>query len=156
MRAKDIMRGGVVCARADMTLEQLAAFLTGRQITGAPVLDERGALVGVVSQTDIVRDDGTRAAGAPSYYWNLGQETVTPVSPDTLRGKRRVKDIMTKTVISADEATPVRRLARTMLRKKIHRILITRAGALVGIVTSTDMLRGLLDLIDQYEPVSKR
>src|SRR5579863_1885184 len=55
VRAKDVMRSDVVTARADMDVWELARLLTAHGITGAPVVDGSNRLIGVVSQTDIVR-----------------------------------------------------------------------------------------------------
>jgi signal-transduction protein with cAMP-binding, CBS, and nucleotidyltransferase domain len=60
----------------------------------------------------------------------------------------RVSAVMTPWVISVEEDTPVPELARQILAKKIHRVIITRDGRLCGIVTSLDLLRALLMLFE--------
>ncbi|HVE12370.1 MAG TPA: CBS domain-containing protein, partial [Elusimicrobiota bacterium] len=62
----------------------------------------------------------------------------------------RVLDIMTPAVISFEETTSIRDLAKEMLKKRIHRVPITRRGQLCGIVTSIDLLRALLELIERH------
>ena len=124
--AADVMSSNVVSVRADMTLDELATFLTDHQISGAPVLDGHGRLVGVVSQTDIAEAEGLR--GRP-------EEEAEAV----------VGDIMTPTAYTVPHDTPVADLARTMVAGRVHRLLVTRDGHVVGIVTSLDLLRVLYE-----------
>lgn len=120
MLAKDIMRKRVVTVTPKMTLEETAKLLTKRGISGAPVVGPRGEVIGVISLTDLV--------------W-LENEPA-----------RRVEQAMTPWGVSFEEDTPVKELARQMLAKRIHRVIITRDGGLCGIVTSMDMLHALLKL----------
>ena len=120
MLAKDIMRKRVITVTPRMTLKETAKLLTKRGISGAPVVGPQGKVVGVISQTDLV--------------W---------VENDPMR---RVEQAMTPWGVSFEEETPVKDIARQMLAKRIHRVIITRKGELCGIVTSMDMLRALLKL----------
>lgn len=143
MKAKDIMRKKVVTVTGAMTLRELAKLLVEKRISGAPVVDGRGKLIGVVSQTDLVRHEreaGTERA-VPAYYkdhedWVLARGLQFE-DPDFTR----VEDIMTPAVLSADELTPVEELARTMLRRRVHRLIVTDKGRLRGIVSATDLLK---------------
>ena len=149
MLAKEIMRRKVITVDPQMTVREVAQLFVERKISGAPVVDGRGALLGVVSQTDLVRDENQRAqkSAVPSFY----QENDTPglrsrgfhvEEPDMTK----VEAVMTPAVLCADERAPVQQIARLMLRRHVHRLVITRAGKLAGIVTSMDMLKALLAL----------
>lgn len=155
MLAKDIMRKRVITVAPEMTLRELAKLFMDKQITGAPVVDERGKLLGVVSQTDIVRKDREKLpeADIPGYYQHPGDKALYQSGfqiedPDFTR----VSDVMTPAVLSAEEDVPVEQLAQVMLRKHIHRLVITRSGKLCGIVTTTDMLRALLVMLRRSRP----
>ncbi|MBI3549070.1 MAG: CBS domain-containing protein [Elusimicrobia bacterium] len=145
-KAKDIMRRHVVTVDPRMTVREVAALFIDREISGAPVIDGKGDLVGVVSQTDLVRRERESRAEVevPGYYRD--GETSVYISGYQVKDPdfTRVGDVMTPAVISADEETPVEELAKMMLKRHIHRIIITRSGNLSGIVTSTDMVRTLL------------
>ncbi len=147
MLAKDIMRRKVITVTPDKTISEVARLLIDRKITGAPVVDRKGNVVGVISQTDIVRRDRERSPGAsvPSYYREGEEWTFSNGYQIEDPDLTRVRDLMTPAVLSADEDAPVEELARCMLQKHIHRIVITRHGRLCGIVTSMDMLNALLD-----------
>jgi CBS domain-containing protein len=117
--AADMMNPDVIAVEPDMTVHELATFLTDRQISGAPVIDERGRLVGVVSETDIAEADLERVE-APL-----------------------VREIMTPTAYTIPHDTTVEDVARTMVTGMIHRLLVTRDGHVVGILTTLDVLKAV-------------
>ena len=158
MQAKDIMRKRVITVTQDMSVRELAKLFIEKGITGAPVVDGSGSLLGVVSQTDLARQESSASpeTEVPAYYHH-GERPFHPVgfqieNPDVTS----VKDIMTPAVLSAGEETPVEELAEAMLGRHIHRIVITRHGKLCGIVTSMDMLRALLAMSGKRGAATKR
>jgi CBS domain-containing protein len=124
-RLREVMNPSVLTFPDDKSVNELAAFLTTNEISGVAVVDARKHLVGVVSVTDIV-------------------EQRVESEPGTL-----VRDIMTPTVYTIPEDTPVSEVARTMIAGRIHRLFVTREGHVVGIVTTLDLLK----LLCQDEPV---
>ena len=144
MLAKQIMRKKLITIRPDATVAQVAKLFVERHITGAPVVDVGGKLLGVVSQTDLARRERASAQAereAHAFYRRAEDHEADMVVMPVVPHFNHVIDIMTPAVLSADEATPAIDLAKTMLRRRIHRILITRRGRLCGIVTSMDLLR---------------
>lgn len=145
MLAKDIMRKNVVTVTPNMTLREVAKIFSDRRISGAPVVEPGGGLVGVVSHADLIQQERDSSVRAPFYHQMETEETARSQGfhledPDYTR----VKQIMTPWVVSFEQDTPVPELARQMLAKHIHRVIITREGKLCGIVTSIDMLKALL------------
>ena len=116
LKARDVMIPEVLALRADMTVREAALFLTGHQIAGAPVLDEKGHLVGVVSLTDLAENE----------------DDVDDV---------QVREIMTPTVYTVPDDEPVPAIARAMIAGRIHRLFVTRDKHVVGVVTPMDLLR---------------
>ena len=116
LTAKDVMCSEVLALRADMTVREAAEFLTGHQFSGAPVLDDKGHLVGVASLTDLAENE----------------DEVDEVL---------VRDIMTPTVYTIPDDAPVPVIARTMIAGRIHRLFVTRDKRVIGIVTPLDLLR---------------
>ena len=145
--ARNAMKRNVVTVNPEITVQELARTLMEEGISGAPVVDSQGFLVGVVSQTDLVRHDREGLAGAEEdghpFYQEIDSSLPRGFHTESPDGTR-VRDIMTPLVISASETTPLRRLARMMLRKHVHRVIITRDGKVRGIITSMDLLRSFL------------
>jgi predicted transcriptional regulator len=143
--AGDIMIHPVLAVRESWTVRELASYFVEKSISGAPVLDAAGRLTGVVSLTDIV-DQVTRerdSATLPKRAWS------DKVAPEDLLGlqiedgDRVVADIMTPTFFTIPAETAIPKIARTMVAGRIHRLLVTRKGRVVGIVTTLDVLREL-------------
>ncbi|MDE2039343.1 MAG: CBS domain-containing protein [Elusimicrobia bacterium] len=151
MIAADIMRKEVVTVYENQTVEELERLLLDHRITGVPVVDERKRLVGVISQTDLVRRDREANGKAePAAYHQeldrrLGRQGFRVETPSYTR----VREVMTPAVLSAEAKTPVSELARCMTEKHVHRIVITDKGKLAGIVTSMDILRAFIKLAEE-------
>lgn len=154
MLAKDIMRRKIVAVDSRLTLQELTKVLQENDITGAPVVDEAGTVLGVVSQTDLVRTRREPSAGIPSYHRELDGAASLGIHFEE-SDQTRVEQIMTPGAISFDQETPVEKLADAMLERHIHRVLITRGERLVGIVTTMDLLRALVALERKKAPAQK-
>lgn len=111
MLAKDIMTKDVITVSPTTTVKSLAKVLTQNQISGVPVTDKQGKILGLVSQSDIVGKRGNQ-----------------------------VKAIMTKKVIEVAEDTPVEEIAILMTTHKIKRVTVMRGGKLIGIVSRADIV----------------
>jgi CBS domain-containing protein len=114
MIAKDIMTRDVITVNPAMTVKSLAMMLIKNQISGAPVADKVGKIVGVVSESDIVAKKG-----------------------------KDVKSIMSKKIISVREETPVEEIARMMTTHHIKRLPVMNDGKVVGIVSRADIVSAI-------------
>lgn len=145
LKAKDIMTREVKTVAPQATLREAAELLATHGISGAPVVDESGQVVGIISESDIL-DEKKRYRALPRMaLWGL-----RPIPEDFLREayqeglSLQVERLMSRDVITAEEETPVEELVRLMVSRRINRVPILREGQLVGIVTREDALRGLL------------
>ena len=132
MPVRDVMNTGVLTFRDDGTVAELAAYLMDKEISGVPVVDAKGRLVGVVSVTDIV-EQRTRE------HETTDVEELRRASQHA--NNVLVRDIMTPTVFTVPDDTAVAEVARTMIAGRIHRLFVTRGGNVVGIVTTLDLLK---------------
>lgn len=150
----DVMRSEVLAAEADWSLDKLAEFLVDHSISGAPVTSADGELVGVVSMTDIVRQN-SMADSAPNtdtthdvYLYELerhmSREEIK-VFHTEYESPVRVRDIMTPMIFRVSEDTRIQDVAETMLKGRIHRVFVTRGDKLTGIITALDMLQIVRD-----------
>ncbi len=148
--AYEIMTPSIKAVPQSWTMDRLARFLTDNEITGSPVTDETGEIVGIATLKDITE-----------FRWNASRsDTDTRMTPEEEQEARRlrmaifeemgkvpveVRDIMTPIVLSVDEQTPVRDIADIMMREHLHRIFITKDEKITGIVTTYDMLKLISD-----------
>ena len=145
--ASDLMNPEVLTVRDDMSVRELASFLIENEISGAPVADAEGRLVGVVSLVDIAAlasGEGRRGGDGSGFFgpdWDdgLDEEDMEDLDQDGLR----VADIMTPQVFSVSEDATVPEIASLMLKGHLHRLLVTREDRAIGIITTSDLL-GLL------------
>jgi CBS domain-containing protein len=155
--AADIMTRKLITVPPTMDLQELATVLEQKNISGCPVLDEDGLIVGVVSKTDLIRaraqgddlmDVFYRSAAGITGQDSLVDDEYSPWAETDAYdqadlGGLLVADVMNRNVYSIDHATPVQTVAKNMLKQKIHRYLVTKNGRFVGILSSTDLIRAL-------------
>jgi CBS domain-containing protein len=146
--ASDVMNTRVLAVRPDITVRELATFLTENEISGAPVMDGHGRLLGMVSLSDIAQGEADEAGlgsseSDPEASVHGWEEEATIDEMRELHvegGEALVRDIMTPAAYAVPDDTPVSRLARTMVAGRVHRLLVVRDQRVVGIVTSLDLL----------------
>lgn len=148
MLAKDVMRKSVITVSPEMTLRQMQNLFIERRISGAPVVDAKGRLLGVISQTDLVRQGRKSTADdfIPDFHRSLDAAVYYSARRLKDAGAAKVEEMMTPAALSADALTPIEDVAWVMLRKGIHRIFVLSRGRLAGIITSMDMLRAVVEL----------
>ena len=150
LTVNDVMQSEVLSVDADWPLDKLAGFLVDNSISGAPVTDEKGGLVGVVSLTDLVRhssmtEKDTETTNTHDVYL---YELERHMSHEELRvfhtqyeSPIQVREIMTPMIFKVSEEDSVQDVAATMIKGRIHRVFVTRGSKLTGIVTALDMLQ---------------
>jgi CBS domain-containing protein len=152
--ARDVMNPDVLTVRDDLSVVELAEFLVDHEISGAPVEDVEGRLVGVVSLTDVAtalagaRDETVVDHAQPGWYVKTWEEKFNPEDLAGLRvahSEATVGEIMTPAVFAVDEELPVWKVAERMIHSRVHRLLVTRDKKVVGILTTSDLLGLLAD-----------
>jgi uncharacterized protein (DUF302 family) len=149
--AKDIMNPEVIKVREEMPVKELASLFTSQAISGAPVENSDGALVGVVSVTDIVRaaSMGGReivTTSETNFYVRGWEEDVSLDELGELHLEEEgplVKDIMTPAVFAVEHDAPIHHVAESMMESHLHRLLVVEDDKVVGIISTSDMLQVL-------------
>lgn len=151
------MQTEVVSIPADRPLAELEELLLEHRIHGAPVV-EGERVVGIVSRSDVVRQlklEEERAASSTCYfesyesfdvYGARGEDPTRVLEAAASRvAKLRVRDVMIDDLISVAPDASLQEVARTMVERRVHRVLVTEEGKLRGIVTSLDLVRLLAE-----------
>lgn len=150
--ASDLMSSDPISLSRNATLKEAAALFLDREIHAAPVIDDAGRPIGVISQTDLVRHcrERVRYASAPVAYQDRIEDRFTEEELGDLSfqieetDQTTVRDLMTPTVIAVGPHTPAHQVVAQMLAFKIHRLFVVDdAGVLVGIISTWDVLRHL-------------
>ena len=155
MRAADIMTPRVITISADTQITEAIRLMLQNRISGLPVVDAAGNLVGIVTEGDFLRraEDKTEKRRAHWLEFILG--------PGRLAGEyvrthgRKVSEVMSHAPITAEENTPLEEIVRLMETKHIKRVPIVRGNKVVGIVSRANLLHILARLAAESKPVTK-
>jgi len=146
MRVSDIMTREVATVTPETRIEHLCDLFRERRITGAPVVDSEGHLVGIVSKDDVLFRGRVAATGRrqPPDIKTLFSSGFVGFDQGS-DGPTTVAEIMTREVLSAPEDSTVDDVCRLMWEKRIHRVPIVRGAHLIGIVSALDLCRAMLN-----------
>jgi acetoin utilization protein AcuB len=137
VKVRDAMSRPVVIFRQDMTLGAAVKAMRTRKIRHAPVVNDKGGLVGIVTDRDL-----RQAVLEPALA-----EEMEALSR-TLR-TRTVKDVMTWGVTTVKPETEIREAARLMHSNKIGALPVMQNGKVAGMLTSSDVLKTLIQILDE-------
>jgi predicted transcriptional regulator len=149
-RVSDLVSETSLVALEGMLIRELIDLLTEKGVNGLPVVREDGTVVGIISQSDIVRSEAEtdrRRYKYPDFYSpdpsKKGIFLVTDFDQEVL--ERRVKEFMNPRVISVHPETLLPSAAKTMVTERVHRLLLVdQDGPLQGVVGTMDILKALV------------
>ncbi|MDH3327787.1 MAG: CBS domain-containing protein [Desulfobulbaceae bacterium] len=147
LKAKDIMTTEVITVEEDRSVKELAKILAENKISGVPVVDNQGKIVGIVTESDLI--DRAKKVHIPTVM-RLFDSFVFLESPERMEKDLKkmaastAKDICNKKVISVTPVTPLDELATLMSENKVHTIPVLDNDKLVGIIGKTDIIRTLV------------
>ncbi len=121
LHASDVMIKDVITVAESTPLKEVTKMFSERKITGAPVVNANGELVGVISETDIIRKTNNIGAWSPS---TAGQ-------------------IMTKPAVTVAPNETLQRVSEMMYNRRIHRVVVAEGTQIRGILTTMDILRAI-------------
>ena len=140
MKTGDVMSTGAATVRPDASLADAVRLMIEHRISGLPVVDAGGKLVGIVTEHDLIRQ---RDRQRPPWFDALlsdssGQDTARELT------EGRVRDVMSSPAISVDIETDVKELVETMQKDGIKRVPVLAQGKVVGIVSRANLLEALI------------
>ena len=146
MDAAQIMTRFVVSVSPNDTMTDIAKCLAEHAISGVPVCEADGRLIGIVTEGDLVRPL-MRSREKRRDWWLRHLADGTDLAPEFMSyvrgGQGTARQLMRENVITAEETTSVGDLADLMMRHGIKRVPIVRDGKLAGIVTRADLVKTL-------------
>ncbi|MEM5313323.1 CBS domain-containing protein [Paraburkholderia sp. JHI869] len=144
MQASNIMTTDVIIVRPNASIFEAATLLTEHHISGIPVVDDGGAVVGMLSEGDLLHRMET-GTGKPQRSW-FGEflHSTRKLAGEYLKENAvRVNDVMTGNVVSVSPSTPLSEIADILERLHIKRVPVLDQGKLVGIVSRANLIRAL-------------
>ncbi len=145
--AREIMSCEVITVSPETPVEELAALLWKRKISGAPVVDEANRLVGVVTESDLI--DQAKKLHIPTAITILEAviflERAKKVEQEISKmAGSRVQDICTKDPLTVAPDAPLDEIATIMAEKHLHTLPVVEDGRLVGVIGKSDIIRTLI------------
>lgn len=143
MLARDIMVAPVITVQPSASVQSVAELFVARGISGAPVVDAQGKLVGMISESDLLHRVETGSERRRSRWLTFLTDDST-LAEDYVRARAsKVKDVMTRNVITASPATPVHEIATLLESKRIKRVPIVENNEIVGLVSRANLVQAL-------------
>ncbi len=132
LKVRELMAPNPVAIQAESSLADVAETLAEFDVSGLPVVDRSGAVIGVISQTDIVR---LRAGSMPTSGWH----------------GLLVRDLMTHPAITVSPSASLQEAARLMTEHRVHRLVVVAEpdGGPVGVISESDVVREIVALTEE-------
>ncbi len=143
MKARDVMVSPVITVKSSSSVQEVAKIFLDNRISAVPVIGDRGEIVGIVSEGDLLHR--SEAGTERRYSWWLQALTSdqTMATDYVKANARRVADIMTRQVISASPDTPLHEIAALLEDNAIKRVPILNNGELIGIVSRANLIQAV-------------
>lgn len=143
MQAQDIMTRNVISAPAEATVKEVTALMIQHHISAVPIVDDTGAILGLISEGDLMRRVEGAQSGAKSWWLSFFTGSSETASDFVAQRSRRAADIMSRNVDTVGPETPVAEIAHLLEKKRIKRVPVIKDGQMVGIVSRANLLQAL-------------
>jgi CBS domain-containing protein len=152
--ARDLMRKDVVTVADSTPLSEVERILSEHRISGAPVTDETGSIVGILSWRDLfdryVEDDSSRPRRSPGWF-HLSSEELLDEDFDSFEvpeeSEDTARDVMSSDLFTVPPDAGLKEIAETMVKHRVHRVLVRGEGAeegqFLGLLSTLEILNAL-------------
>ncbi|MGY6706926.1 MAG: CBS domain-containing protein [Rhizobiaceae bacterium] len=154
MNAGDLMTTGAATVHPWDTVSEAVATMVNYGVSGLPVVDKDGGVVGIVTERDLLRRVELGTEHKRPRWLDLWFEPGDLAEEYSRAHGRKVEDVMTRDVVTADVEMPASELATLMQMKGIKRLPVLRNGKLVGIVSRANLITALSRRLNQPEAVA--
>ncbi len=143
MRAQDVMTTGVATIRSDASIAEAVRRMVDDRISGLPVVDAGGEIVGMLTEGDLLRRVELATLPQRPAWLNFLRGPDLAAEEYVRTHTRTVADLMTPEPVTVDAAAPLQEVVGEMQRHRVRRVPVLRDGRLVGIVSRADLVRAL-------------
>jgi CBS domain-containing protein len=152
MKAEDVMTRDVISVDPNATVLQAARLMLEHHISGLPVIDSTGKLVGVLSEGDFLRRRETHTERHRSRWLEFLMGPGRIAAEYTHSHGNKVAEAMTTDVVSVTEVTPLEDIVELMERRRVKRVPVLCGGEVVGIVTRSNLMHAMVSLARNAPP----
>jgi CBS domain-containing protein len=153
MRARDIMVTEVITVGPKVSVRDAAKLLLSNRISAVPVADEHGELIGIISEGDLARRADLDTNPHRSWWLEMfSRRSKEALAKEYMKSHgSKVRDVMTKNVITAKPTTSLRDIATLLEKHRIKRVPIVEKGKMIGIVSRANLIQALATLREESE-----
>jgi len=144
MRASELMSTGLLTFPPEASVDVMAHALSERGVSGAPVVDGEGRLLGMVTEGDLIRRLAAAADTPRGWFSGLFTSAAADAACFARAEGRRARDVMTTDLATVNEDASAEAIAHIMEERHVKRVPVVRGGLLVGLVSRADLLRALV------------
>lgn len=154
LTAADVMTTEVVSITPDTPVRDIAELLYTRRISGVPVVDADGRVIGIVSEGDLIGHAAIIGERRRSWWLSLFADESATARDYVKTHGRTAREVMSATVVTVEETATLADIAETFAQHRLKRVPVVKGGKLVGIVTRGDLLKGVAALRRAEPPTS--
>ena len=154
MKAEDVMTRDVISIDPDATVLQAARLMLQHHISGLPVIDKSGNLVGVLSEGDFLRRRETKTERRRSRWLEFLMGPGRIAAEYSHSHGSKVSEVMTTNVLTVDVTTPLEDIVDVMERRRIKRVPVLCGGLVVGIITRSNLMHAMVSLARAAQPAA--
>jgi CBS domain-containing protein len=143
LTAADVMTTDVITVSPETTVRDIATLLHSKRISGVPVVDAAGHILGIVTEGDLVLREAIAGEHRRSWWLTLFDDPNVLARDYAKTHGRIARDIMTTSVISVGPAATLPEIAKILERHRIKRVPVVKDGSLIGIITRSNLLQAL-------------
>ena len=143
MTVSDVMTRDVVCISTATPVSEIAGVLAGKRISAVPVVGADGGLLGIVSESDLIRRSEIGTQRRRSWWRKVLADIETDAADYVRAHGRKARHIMTPLVVTAAEGMTLANVADVMEKRQLKRLPVVRRNILVGIVSRSDLVKAV-------------
>ena len=148
MKARDIMHKKIITIGRETSLKEAAILMSANRVSGLPVLDDSGRLIGIITDSDILKY--RQKKNLPEYL-RLLESFIEEIDPESIEEnirvilRKKVKDVMTTHLIMVTEETQIGQIISKFAEHHISRMPVVKKNKLVGIIAREDVIKALAE-----------